>query len=372
MLNGVVRAERFDVVVVGAGPAGSACALALTRRGARVALVERRPAPETRLGESLRGIAAAALRELGVWEDFCALEPQASYVHRSVWGGRCDERAAIASPFGPDLHLDRAAFDGLLIEHAVARGATLFRPAAACAVDVGQDGVTLSIVADHDRLAICAPAAIDATGPAATVARRFGAARRRVDRLMGVARSFDREGREPFTLVESANEGWWYSAPQPGKRLIALFVTDADSPAAAARRPETWPAYLASAPATCALLAGAQNSSPARTYSAAPGVLDWDPRSRLLPAGDAALSFDPISADGLCFALRSGIDAAAALLGERGSKAAYRAGIHALFLRHLERREMIYGAEREVRPTPFWLRRRGAPGLAARALARPS
>src|SRR5438093_7877307 len=37
--------ERFDAVVVGAGPAGSAAALVLARAGRRVALVERGPFP---------------------------------------------------------------------------------------------------------------------------------------------------------------------------------------------------------------------------------------------------------------------------------------------------------------------------------------
>ena len=60
-------APRYDIIIVGAGPVGSYCALAHARKGARVALLEANPKAATRLaGEWLHPPAVRMLREVGV------------------------------------------------------------------------------------------------------------------------------------------------------------------------------------------------------------------------------------------------------------------------------------------------------------------
>jgi flavin-dependent dehydrogenase len=354
-----LRSCVFDVVVVGGGPAGSATALALLRQGARVAVVERREAAEDRLGESLHGAAAEALRELGVWEDFSLLEQRPSYLHRAAWGGSFEERCALRQRYGPDLHVDRARFDQLLLTIAGSRGAALLRPASVRRVERSAPGFRVTVAGGGNFHELVARRLIDATGRNATLARRLGATRSAVDRLVAVARSYRRGAREPTTLIEATDVGWWYSAPQPGGRLVAACFTDADLPTRHAYRDAVWSQCLEGAPLTRERLAGAAVLSPARSYLAAPALLAWDARLPLLPVGDAALCFDPIAAVGLCFALRSGIEAARAVLSGSRAAAAYRARIQRVFAEHLARRELIYGRERAVRKTPFWLSTRG-------------
>ena len=58
---------RYDLIIVGAGPVGSYCALAHARRGARVALLEANPRAATRLaGEWLHPLAVRMLRDAGI------------------------------------------------------------------------------------------------------------------------------------------------------------------------------------------------------------------------------------------------------------------------------------------------------------------
>ena len=353
--------SHYDFAVFGGGPAGSATALSLLARGARVLVIERCLAHRDRMGESLRGVARECLSELGVWEEFQRLEQRPSHYHRAAWGGVLEERHSIQLKYGPDLHLDRARFDALLLEAAQARGAEVLRPAILDAIQAERIGVRIRVTHPRGACDFSAARAVDATGRRASVARRLGARRRDFDRLLGVARTFVRGACEPSTLVEAAEDGWWYSAPQPKGRLVALFVTDAQSPARAARREDVWQRCLASAPLTRERLQGLAALGGPASYFAAPGLLEWDEQGPIIPVGDALLSFDPISADGLCFALRSGLEAADVLTGTRGSPSAYRAGARAVFHAHLARRELIYARERPSRQGTFWRRPR-APG----------
>jgi 2-polyprenyl-6-methoxyphenol hydroxylase-like FAD-dependent oxidoreductase len=356
--------RQFDVLIAGGGPAGAAAALALLRRGASVAIVEHREQVEDRMGECLHGVGREILRELGVADALLQSNARATHLHRASWGGRLEERAAISSRFGPDLHLDRRRFDALLLDAAAARGAAVLLPATLRGVAVAGGGVLALIATTEGRRELRARWVLDATGSTAAVVRRLGGVRRRVDRLVGFAAHHLPARIEPATLVEAADHGWWYSSPRPDGRMVALFLTDADAGAGCITQPDERRRWLDSAPLTRERI---QSSRPGelRGYLAAPGISNWDTRLPLLPVGDAMLSFDPIAADGLCFALRSGIEAAQVCRGQ-GTRAAmaYRKGAAALFTNHLARRESIYAAERRHRPSPFWQRHRG--GMAMR------
>ncbi|HEX6764120.1 MAG TPA: hypothetical protein VF103_01555, partial [Polyangiaceae bacterium] len=99
-------------------------------------------------------------------------------------------------------------------------------------------------------------------------------------------------------------------------------------------------------------------------YVAGPSFTEWDPGAGWLPVGDAALAFDPISSDGLCFALRSALEAApvveSALAGSTDALVAYRRGLRDVYDQHIERRTALYGSEQRWPNSPFWSARAGS------------
>ena len=113
-----------DVLVVGAGPAGSACAQALARAGLRVAVADRHAFPRDKVcGDGLIPDAHAALQRLGVYE--AVMDQAESVRHVSCFGprgGRVDVPGRLAV-------LPRRTLDDILLRAAVEAGATLLPPA---------------------------------------------------------------------------------------------------------------------------------------------------------------------------------------------------------------------------------------------------
>src|ERR1044071_7069474 len=99
----------------------------------------------------------------------------------------------------------------------------------------------------------------------------------------------------------------------------------------------------------------------ARRFQAARGLWLFTPLTRWLAIGDAAMSFDPISSQGLLNALFTGLAGAEAadrhLAGDTISLSAYARIIrefHAIYRSHLSQ---CYRAEQRWPQAAFWRRR---------------
>src|SRR3954468_22963974 len=113
-----------DVLVIGAGPAGSAAAATLARAGLDVVLVDHHTFPRDKVcGDGLIPDAHNALRKLGVLDEVMAVAQPSGHVGCiGPRGGRIDVPGELAV-------LPRKQLDDIICRAAVAAGARMHAPA---------------------------------------------------------------------------------------------------------------------------------------------------------------------------------------------------------------------------------------------------
>jgi geranylgeranyl reductase family protein len=323
-----------EVLVVGAGPAGSAAAAALARAGRDVLLVEAREHPRPKAcAEYASPMILEELARLGLprsaWSD--AAHPLRGM--RVTLGNRAvDVRYRRGAVQRTAFGLRRTAFDAALAAHAVACGARLLERTAF--EDLARDDgrVTGAVVrTSAGRRAVSCRWVIGADGARSRVAQRAGVERVARPRRLGLVAHY-----QGVTGLSDSGEmhvgpGWYVGlAPIAGSELNVGMALPLDGERGSAEA--RFGAAIAGLPAVAARLGGARRMTPILGASpighrvakaAGPG---W------MLVGDAAGFIDPFTGEGIYRALRSARAAAAALAaGDDGAERRYLAARRAAF-----------------------------------------
>jgi geranylgeranyl reductase family protein len=309
-----VPTERFDVAVVGAGPAGSAAAIAAARAGARVLLLDRAGFPRDKVcGDGVAAEAVDVLTGLGVHgvtDGYPAIER----LRLVAPGG-----AAVARPLPRPAHtVPRRVFDERLVRAAVAAGADLRRHT----VRTVRDGV----IDDAYEAAVV----IGADGAGSAVRRGLGLPVNPPGHLAIAIRGYAPTANTTEQIIVTTGHRWpayaWEFPLGDGTANVGYGEVLRDGPLSRA--------YLLDRLAD--LLPGAAPTGvrghhlPLSTRRPPPG------RGRTLLAGDALSLINPFTGEGIFYAVLSGaLAGTAAAAGPDRVAERYRAALHRRLGRHL-------------------------------------
>ncbi len=349
----------IDYLVIGGGPAGAAAAIVLAEAGASVQLVGRARLPGQQFGESLSPGCAGLIHQLGLWPSFERDGHLPCYTHRSAWNS--DELAVhdlIRDPRGHGWHIDRNLFERRMLERARALGVSVTEQRLGGAWSFHDDHWCGSL--PRGGQGIRAHRIVDASGKTAWFARRQGVARvvdsRQVALIAVLATECELE--DTSSLVETVPEGWWYSAPIPGQRLAVSLFTDAGVDGV--REQDAVRRLLARSRYTRERVRAGQARmlEKPRFVDAGSGRLKRIAGPGWVAVGDAAMSYDPLSAHGITLALRSGIDGARVLLADSPAAcSAYEQRLFRAYDAYHRECQRFYQEKIRYPDAPYWARR---------------
>jgi len=352
------QAAEYDVIVAGAGPAGSTAASLLAQAGRRVLLLDRERFPRFRIGESLMPATWSTFRRLGLLERLRASPfPRKHSVQFFSKDGRssvpfyftdvCDDESSIT------WQVDRAEFDGMLVEHAAACGAEVVLGANVREPLERNSRVHGAVVEldGGERRELASRVLVDASGQTALLARRYGlrdtdAKLRHLSlftRYRGAWRGTGRDEGATLILHTRRDGVWFWYIPLPGDEVSVGIVGPPEALEAGGdgKREAFFESEVAQCPPLRERLAGAEQTMPLEVLRDFSYISTRIAGDGWVIAGDAFGFLDPIYSTGVLLALKSAEfgadsildalaadDVSAARLGAHGER--FLAGMEAL------------------------------------------
>ncbi|HSB91376.1 MAG TPA: geranylgeranyl reductase family protein [Anaerolineales bacterium] len=317
-----------DVVVVGAGPAGSAAAHYLAVAGFDVLLLDKSEFPRDKTcGDGLTPRALAVLADMGLRE---AVDQRGCRIEAIELIAPAGGTAGFPVPrFGnlPEymVIIPRLILDDLIRQRAVESGAQFEGGVEVIEVRNVDGGVRIRAERDNQPVDLSARLVVVATGAALKLVKRIGLAPRRPLTMLAARAYFD-----GLTDLAPVVQVHFDGIPLPGYGWV--FPVSASSanigagviPAGWLRRPHTTTsrrAFEMLVEALRSVLGSARQVGPMKGY---PIRIDFD-RSptyaeRVLLAGEAAGLANPLTGEGIDYALESGRIAAEHATGMLGSE----------------------------------------------------
>lgn len=360
-----MKNNHFNVVIIGGGCAGASTALELIQQGVmNIAIVEKSDFSKPRVGETIQPPTADLLKQLNLWEPFLKAGHLPSSGVASAWGtSELAYTDFIFKTSGKGWHLDRNAFDSMVLQLAVERGATLFSETRLKKAIKTEKGWMLNC---NDEI-LNAKFVVDASGRACAFAKQIGIQKVQFDDLHGIYTYWKpakgiTKAKTTHTLVETVENGWYYSAYLPDGTLAVALMTDTELIKTQQLKDNAkYLAQLQQTLHTKARLKDLEQLSEPSIKVASSYELETIVGDTWMAVGDSASAYDPLSSYGIHKALQNSIMAGeaidAALCGDTNKLKDFEKSVQQAFEQFISTRYQYYAMETRWQQNSFWKNR---------------
>lgn len=353
-----------QIVILGAGIGGCIAALALAPFYS-VVLVDQQTEPQARVGECLAPAAGRILHKLGLLE-LLTEGHISSHGLLSYWGTEIPTLAdQLANPDGHGWHLNRQLFEQQLRDRVQRRGIMCLWPASFRTSEQKTDGWVLELQHKNKLIQLHSQLVIDATGRHSRFARALGVSRQNLDQQLSVWLTALVKVRKYISVLSSVPEGWWYSAPLPVLPWVGTRQVDSEQPQGQARLfalqmqagqfdkklSQSSAEFLQAAATAPGLNTLVQQIIPGTetlhgVVAANSSKLEQGCGKGWFAIGDAAMSFDPLSSQGIFNAMATAMQLADLLIEQglqhKDTAALYQAQLDSIWHHYLAHKDSYY------------------------------
>lgn len=357
--------HHYDIVIIGAGPAGSSAALSIRKHAPqlRCLLIESSDFKENRIGESLSPMANQVLDGLQLSLNELMQGHEKAPLSMGSWGqATLEHNDYLFHTHGHGWRLNRKKFDASLAHKAKKQGAELWLQTNYLQSTSADNNWNLILRKQNKEMSISAQYVIDASGRNAKFAKRQAPEKQRYDRMIALYAWHENIQHPPKVLpatVEAQKDGWWYSASIPGNKIVSVWMTDSDLYDTQLLAEQNYQQKLAKSTHTQAQLKDHKLLN-MKLYPAGSQKLKRPGGPGWLAAGDACCTFDPLSSSGILKALQSGVLASYVAMDHcKGidSLAKYEQYMKGVYDQYLVAKKQYYQQEQRWKNHPFWKRR---------------
>ena len=306
-MSNTISNAQYDVLVIGAGPAGATIANRLADYGHRVALLEKATFPRPHIGLSLTSGIHHWLKILNIEKQVDQLNSKRALKSTILWSSN-EPLIKTFEKKDAGFHLDRGAFDELLVNECRRKGVKIIQPGILKNLTQRQGGTwDATISFENKEHQLSSTYIVEATGRKSIVKTKKIAYQ---PKLVATFAYWElKQLKNESSFIEAGQDYWFWGAPLSDTHFVLCIFSDPTKVKAASTVDEFYNDAISKSTFSADILNNGTQGK-ITVCDATPYYDDNVISEHFIKIGDSAYTMDPISSQGVQKAIKSGVQGA--------------------------------------------------------------